>query len=185
MQSTPSKQTLKEITLFTFLNKNPKILFAGDKASGKTSLIKSMTSHSFNLKEKPTSSVETHELHFKISDEQYTVSLIDTPGGMKFLKSPDFFSDFDIIVLVYDITRASSIEYLAENLEEIGKTTNGVSIMLVGTKKDLTNLRNLNLDDMTELAEPLNATVTELSCLDSETVGKFFKTLISNLIKEY
>jgi len=94
-----------------------KIILLGESGVGKTSIIKKLDQKEFDNEEITSSapSFVTKEIKYKeLGNEKILLNIWDTAGQEKFRSLQAlFYKDADAVVLVYDVTSASSFEELA------------------------------------------------------------------------
>ena len=115
-----------------------KILLVGDTLVGKSSLLLRFTDDEFNF-DMPT----TVGLNFKIklmslNGETFKLSLWDTAGQERFMAlTPAYYRNAQGVMLVYDVTNASSFSKLDAWLHQIDRYANtDIVKILVGNKID-------------------------------------------------
>ena len=146
-----------------------KIVLAGDKGVGKTSLLKRMQDNTFDLCYIPTVTGSYINLYYKVKCgnkiKTVKINLWDTSGEERYKAiTKIYFNGASGSLLLYDITSISSWDSLPmwKGLIE-NRTDNSSIIYLVGTKKDLNSKRTIELDNVYEFAENNGFPVKEVS----------------------
>nr|CDI70184.1 Rab GTPase [Echinococcus granulosus] len=126
------------------MEKPIKILFVGDSAVGKTSIMKRFADQKFDESITPTIGVDFTPSKIEVDGQVYTLSFWvgDTAGaeanGMTALQ-PLFYRNAEGVLLVYDVTRRESFDDIKSWDENVEYYTNNPNVvkMLVGNKIDL------------------------------------------------
>ena len=126
-----------------------KVVIIGDESVGKTSIIHRYVSGA-QYNGKPTHGADESKktLHLQTRDQHITFYMWDLSGQPRFKTlSGMYFRDTDGIVLVYDITNQASFDNLTSWMEEIEeKAPSGISMIILGNKKDLAAQEVVSLD---------------------------------------
>jgi len=99
-----------------------------------------------------------------------------------------FYSDTEGILMLYDITRMSSLEHIKKWHSEISKYTKPVPIILIGNKIDLVDKREVTDDDVIRILEENNINVRlkiETSAKEGVRTEEAFHFLVKTLIQKY
>jgi small GTP-binding protein len=140
------------------------IITLGDIGVGKTSIILRLTTDIFH--ENPVSTIGIrifkigNQYHSKeLKDLNMRLTFLDTLGReAKFSLPKNYLRDVDKILLVYDITNEesfNSLKHWIKIVEEKLIDTESLFV-LVGTKLDLSNERNVNINQINMLIEEKN-----------------------------
>nr|GME08413.1 ras-related protein RABA1f-like [Ipomoea batatas] len=85
-------------------------------------------------------------------------------------------------LLVYDVTRQTTLENAARWLKELrDHTDSAIVIMLVGNKADLRHLRAVTVEEAKEFAEKENTFFMETSALESTNVESAFTEVLAQI----
>ena len=127
--------------------KTVKIVVAGDGAVGKTSFLNRLVHDNFDIKSELTKGVDFFSKNIKINGTDINFVMWDFAGQEQFKSLLDGFVDGSIAAfLLFDLTRASTIENVVNWLEKLKELSN-MPIMILGTKYDLLeNKFESNLD---------------------------------------
>lgn len=161
-----------------------KVIFVGDAGCGKSSLIKRFTSSSFDLDCKTTLGADYEAKFFNVLDVDYNVGFWDLPGGDKFnasinLMSRPYYKNSNVIVVVFDLTRTSTLANTAKWMTETltaNQKTDPIRF-LVGTKSDLLSKRALEgLEAHANvIANVIDAEYFSVSSKDGTDVDNLFR----------
>ncbi|MHA1384298.1 MAG: Rab family GTPase [Candidatus Helarchaeota archaeon] len=117
-----------------------KLVIAGEGGVGKTAMTLRFTKGIFLEGTKMTIGVDFSAVKVMLGDEQVTLQLWDFGGESRFrFILPGYCKGASGALLVFDLTKAYTWENLPEWLDLIRKNTEGIPIVLVGTKIDLPN----------------------------------------------
>lgn len=127
--------------------KTVKIVVAGDGAVGKTSFLNRLVHDNFDIKSELTKGVDFFSKNIKINGTDINFVMWDFAGQEQFKSLLDGFVDGSIAAfLLFDLTRASTMENVVNWLEKLKELSN-MPIMILGTKYDLLeNKFESNLD---------------------------------------
>ena len=161
-----------------------KVLVVGDHLVGKSSLCLRFSKNEFNLEIKPTKENECYVKILKLFDITIKLYLIDTTNDLKkMIKNNNLFEDVKGIIVVYDITKIKSFENCKSWINEIRQNVNeSIPFMLIGNKKDLKFLRNIDYEEAYEKANhKFNCDFKETSCIDLENVKDCIKLFVARI----
>ena len=171
-----------------------RIIVVGDSGVGKTQLINIYNNKLFQNEHCPTFSVDFQIKTLNINGIKTNIHCIDTEGSKDFSKDTgqSFVKKADAFILVYDITKAQSVNNLYQYYE-IYKTstlnsnleTNSKNkiIYIVGNKFDLRINRVVNENDARDLAKKYNAKYIECSAKNGFNVDRLFEYIIQDILK--
>jgi small GTP-binding protein len=127
--------------------KTVKIVVAGDGGVGKTSFLNRLVHDNFDMKSELTKGIDFFSKNIQINGTDINFVMWDFAGQDQFKSLLDGFVDGSIAAfLLFDLTRASTIENVVNWLERLKKLSN-MPIMILGTKYDLLeNKFESNLD---------------------------------------
>ena len=127
--------------------KTVKIVVAGDGGVGKTSFLNRLVHDNFDIKSELTKGVDFFSKNIKINGTDINFVMWDFAGQEQFKSLLDGFVDGSIAAfLLFDLTRASTVENVVNWLEKLKELSN-MPIMILGTKYDLLeNKFESNLD---------------------------------------
>jgi len=115
-----------------------KVILTGSFGVGKTSLFSKFLYNSFSDKYLTTIGVKVDKKVLDIEGKEITMILWDVAGEVAQDKVPvSYFLGASGIIYVFDLTRPSTYQNLAEDVAYLQKLTNGGIVRVVGNKKDL------------------------------------------------
>jgi len=109
----------------------------------------------------------------------------ETERGISF-RNP--YRGMNAILLIYDVIRQSSVQFLADQIREVlsYKNSNAI-VILVGNKNDLTNSDTADgfaaIDAAKKLSKEFNVTHLQVSALNAKSVKQLFNEVVDLLIK--
>lgn len=158
-----------------------KCVTIGETAVGKTSLVRRFTTGKFS------------ESYLKTIGADFTIKYMDYPEkGMRVLLQlwdlagepkfkwirPDYYSEAQGAILVYDVTRKETFFELDEWLENLRTYCGDIPCVLLGNKIDITNKKRQVTTEMgTQFAEERNLPFFETSASTGVNVEEAFRTL--------
>ena len=156
-----------------------KIITLGSSKVGKTCLINQYFNKEFNDTTICTIGIDLQSKFYKFDNELVKINFIDTAGQEKFDSiSNNYFRNVNGVLLVYDITNNDSFKKMEYwNNQIIINNDNNYSIILVGNKKDLDNLRQVKKEDGINMAKKINCKFYETSAKNNENVEEVFENI--------
>lgn len=124
-----------------------KIIVVGDSGVGKTNFISRMLGNDFKPNSLSTIGVEQYTKYFKISDSYSSkflkVNLWDTAGQERYKSlTSSYYKGSSGVFILYDTTKEETFINVDDWLKDVVDfCKSDVSVMLVGTKSDLINLK--------------------------------------------
>ena len=163
-----------------------KIVIIGDSGVGKTNLLKSFVSNTFDQNSKATVGVEFIIKSYKINNHIFKIELWDTAGQERYKSITSiYYKGAKGALIVYDITSKSSFDNIDKWLCEIrDKTSKDIKLMIIGNKIDLKELREVNDEEALNKATILGIPLMETSALDSTNVKEAFNDLLKEIYKD-
>lgn len=115
-----------------------KVILTGSFGVGKTSLFSKFLYNTFSDKYLTTIGVKVDKKVLEIEGKEITMILWDVAGEVAQDKVPvSYFLGASGIIYVFDLTRPSTYQNLAEDVAYLQKLTKGGIVRVVGNKKDL------------------------------------------------
>ena len=166
------------------MEKGYKVIFLGESAVGKTTLIKISVGKTFDLESPPTLMASYFTKNYRYNNHNYTFCLWDTIGNEKYRSlTRMFYKDSKIVILVYDITSKKSFNALDYWYEEvINELGEEIILAIVGNKSDLFLEEQVSFEEGQKYAEMKNA-LFKLSSAKNE--AEYFINFLEELFKEY
>lgn len=156
-----------------------KLVFLGDQAVGKTSIITRFMYDTFDYNYQATIGIDFLSKTVYIDQRTIRLQLWDTAGQERFRSLiPSYIRDSSAAVVVYDITNRSSFVNTEKWVEDIrAERGPDVAIALVGNKKDLDDRRQVTEAEGQALAEKLGVLFSECSAREGTNVKPLFRSL--------
>ena len=164
-----------------------KLLMLGDSLVGKTSLVRRVCDGVFQASE----AIPTYGMDFRTkivtrNGLRLRLQIWDTAGQERFQTiTPQYYRDAMGIVLAYDITNERSFKNVSRWIKDISANTERgkIEMILVGTKVDLTDSRQVSLEESKALADSLSIAHFEVSSLTGERVREAFAHIADLIIE--
>ncbi|KAM9780688.1 ras-related protein Rab-34-like isoform X2 [Syngnathus typhle] len=199
-------QTLREDTVSFNV---AKVIVVGDVSVGKTCLVSRFSRGAFNKNYKATIGVDFDMERFQVLGVPFSLQLWDTAGQERFKciastyyrgaqgqegsspsSSPNPTCSFvyvcvapTAIIVVFDLSRANSLDHAREWLEDAMKENDPSSVLLflVGTKKDLSSPEQLGQveEEAVRMSEEIRAEYWAVSAKSGDGVRDFFLRVAS------
>ena len=167
-----------------------KLIIVGDTGVGKTNFIFQFTENKFSPIHVATVGIDSKTKIIKLPKYKINVKLQiwDTAGQERYMAlNKHFFHKIQGIILMYDITNRSSFDNVSTWLEMIKETVSNKTVILVGNKCDLEELRIVSENEGKKIAKDNNIFFFEGSGrIGGEKLNIIFTTIAeeiySNLI---
>jgi len=163
-----------------------KLILGGDGAVGKTSMVHRFVEDKFESDYKGTIgvSIMKKECEFEGLDTNVRFVIWDLAGQTQFRRvRRTYLKNAEVGLLVFDVTRRETFESINDWNEDIKEAAPSISLILVGNKIDLTEQRDVSMEEGENLAEELGITYMETSAKTGENVDEAFRMLALGMIK--
>lgn len=161
-----------------------KLVLIGDTKIGKSDIPNRLMKNSFNNENRTTIGVEFFEFTKVLSNTIFKCQLWDTAGLIRFRSITNAFLRISsVIILCFDITQKStfiSLEEHMKTIKELDKTNH--FIILLGTKGDLNNERQVSLEEINEYAKKNQLSYFECSSKTGKNVHEAFLFILRNIL---
>lgn len=156
-----------------------KLVFLGDEAVGKTSIITRFMYDTFDNTYKVTIGIDFVSKTMYLEDRIVRLQLWDTAGQERFRSLiPSYIRDSSVAVVVYDITNRASFLNTAQWIDDVrSERGNDVVIMLVGNKTDLVDKRQVSCEEGEKVARDSGVMFIETSAKAGFNVKALFRKL--------
>jgi len=164
-----------------------KILLVGDYGVGKTTSIHRFVENKFRANYIPTLGVQISKKAFEINEHSIELMIWDLAGQDRYLMVRQrFYDGAQGILMLYDITRKSSLDNINRWHKEVIKNTGPIPIILIGNKIDLEDKREVFEDDVNGILQENNIEVKlkmETSAKEGLKTEEAFLFLVNYLIE--
>jgi small GTP-binding protein len=163
-----------------------KILLFGETGAGKTGLAQRYCYNIFEPSDKLTIGVDFYVKAIEMHGKRVKLQIWDVSGEDQFrFLFPSYCLGANAAVLIYDITKAKTLNPMSQWIQIIRERAGDIPIILIGTKLDLEESRELNKDIVFEIAEKYNlSSYNEISTKTGENVESTFGVLTELLIEK-
>jgi small GTP-binding protein len=163
-----------------------KIMMLGDASVGKTSLTLRYISGFFLEDLKLTIGVDFYSKTLEHDNRKVKLQIWDFGGEerFRFLLS-QYCKGANGALYLFDITNSSTLDHLPDWIKIIREHTGNIPILLIGSKLDLRDMRQVKEDDGILAAKKYDlASFIELSSKTGENVEKTFNKITELLMEE-
>eukprot|EP00922_Rhytidocystis_sp_ex-Travisia-forbesii_P037194 GHVS01055427.1.p1 GENE.GHVS01055427.1~~GHVS01055427.1.p1 ORF type:complete len:211 (+),score=18.73 GHVS01055427.1:120-752(+) len=166
----------------TALNKY-KLVFLGEQAVGKTSIITRFMYDTFDNNYQATIGIDFLSKTLSLENRTVRLQLWDTAGQERFRSLiPSYIRDSSAAVVVYDVTQRSSFLSTTKWIEDVrAERGHDVIIALVGNKTDLTDKRQVSFDEGQQKAQEHEVMFLETSAKAGFNIKSLFWKLAAAL----
>lgn len=160
-----------------------KLVFLGEQAVGKTSIITRFMYDTFDSNYQATIGIDFLSKTMYLDDRTVRLQLWDTAGQERFRSLiPSYIRDSSVAVVVYDISNKASFANCDKWIEDVRSERGGeVVIMLVGNKTDLSDKRQVSSEEGEAKAKKLNVLFIETSAKSNHNIKQMFRRLAEAL----
>ncbi|KAF2078667.1 hypothetical protein CYY_000038 [Polysphondylium violaceum] len=162
-----------------------KIILVGESGVGKSSILVRFTDNTFTPHFAPTLGVDFNVKTIRNKETGQTVKLQlwDTAGQERFKSiTQTFYRGSHGVIVVYDVTDPKSFDRCKNWVEDINQNTqDGMIIILVGNKSDLTSQKKVSTEQGKALADTLNIKFLETSAKENFGVTQVFDLLVQDI----
>jgi len=163
--------------------KRTKIVLLGDQSVGKTSLITRFMYDTFDNTYQATIGIDFLSKTMYLEDRTVRLQLWDTAGQERFRSLiPSYIRDSSVAIVVFDITNRGSFMSTTKWIDDVrSERGDDVIIVLVGNKADLSDRRQVTLEEATAKATELSIMFMETSAKAGHNVKSLFKKIALSL----
>ncbi|MHA1719711.1 MAG: GTP-binding protein [Promethearchaeota archaeon] len=162
-----------------------KIIVAGAKNVGKTSLIRRYVSGKFDINTLSTIGVDFMTKNLTVNNQDVHLSIWDFAGESKFRSLfPGYLSGASGALILYDITSRSSFDELDEWMNLIDSASGKISKLLIAAKSDLGDQKQVNEEEGKNFQSSNKIDhFLECSSKTGQNVEKIFSVLTESILK--
>lgn len=158
-----------KIFLMTQSQSIPQIIFVGDTAVGKTSIISRQINNEF-MEHGQTVAANS----CKMNIDGHLINVWDTAGQERFQAiTSTYYHNKDAYVVVFDLSNESTFDHLSSWLNDIKQHKENPNVIIVGNKSDLQH--KVERETMENFAKAENAKLFLTSAYTGENVNQFFQ----------
>jgi len=162
-----------------------KVVLIGDSGVGKSNLLSRFTRNEFNLESKSTIGVEFATKSIQADNKTIKAQIWDTAGQERYRAiTSAYYRGAVGALLVYDISKRISYDNVSRWLKELrDHADQNIVIMLVGNKKDLRHMRQVQTDEAKEFCKQNKLFFIETSALGDQNVTMAFETILKEIYR--
>ena len=164
-----------------------KIILVGDTSVGKTNIISKYIKNLFQEDFSATIGVEFSHKQFLVDNHKIKAQIWDTAGQERYKAiTKAYYKGAKGAFIVYDITRKETFDDIDKWRNELISSCNQeITIMLIGNKCDLEDLRQITKEQGEEKAKSFGFSFIETSALSGENLENGFEMLIKEIYQKY
>ena len=163
-----------------------KLIVIGDTGVGKSNIITQYTKSIFDTNIKPTLGIEFIMKQIRLKDRNMKLQIWDTAGQEKYRAlAKNLYRNAFGVMIVYDISKRKSFDSIRKWVEEARNyATEGASVIIVGNKKDLNDIREVSVEEGQTVSQEQGCFFLETSALDNsdKMIEKVFETLAEDIL---
>eukprot|EP00826_Nyctotherus_ovalis_P027253 TRINITY_DN2127_c0_g2_i3.p1 TRINITY_DN2127_c0_g2~~TRINITY_DN2127_c0_g2_i3.p1 ORF type:complete len:219 (-),score=49.21 TRINITY_DN2127_c0_g2_i3:46-702(-) len=168
---------------------NFKVTVAGRTGVGKTSLIQRIAEDKFSESYMQTIAGNVFKLQYRVRDcegqKNLQVALWDTSGEEQYFSVTKlYFNGTNAVLLLYDITDKQSMYQLPYWIKRVSDCVGPMTLLyIIGSKNDLIEKREVDMDEVENLANKVSCTTFEVSSKTGDGVEELVREVIVDLIE--
>ena len=156
-----------------------KIIFVGDAATGKTSIINRIIDNPFNDTYEVSIGIDFMSKNIRFRGQNIKIQIWDSAGQEKYKGLiPSFVRNSSIVFIVYDISKRSSFDNIPNWISFV-KNIEKTTMILCGNKTDLE--REVEKNEGQDLAKKEGLLFFECSAKTNENIKNMFYSSIAGL----
>jgi small GTP-binding protein len=163
-----------------------KIMLLGEPEVGKKALAERFCFNIFNPSEKLTVGVDFYAKTMELQGKKIKLQIwnVGCEERFRFLLS-QYCKGANAAMIIVDITNSKTLNQISELTQIIRENASDIPIMLIGSKLDLDEFRELNREEGVEIAKKYKfSSYSELSTKTGQNVEKSFEILAEFLINQ-
>ena len=158
-----------------------KIIFTGDIAVGKTSIINVLMGQKFNAEYEASIGVDFFSKTVKYKGKIIKLQIWDSAGQEKFRSLiPNYIRGASLVFIVYDVSNRKSFENLNQWINFVNNIENS-NIVIIGNKNDLKDSREVTLEEAQKFCEEKNVEFFEVSAKDGTNLNTMLFNSVASL----
>ena len=165
-----------------------KIIVIGDAGVGKSNIITKYTRNVFDETMKPTLGVEFIMKKISVKEKAVKLQIWDTAGQEKYRAlAKNMYRNAVGVLIVYDVSKRKSFDSVRKWIEEARQyTSEGSSVIIVGNKKDLVELREVSVEEAQTMSQEQKCYFLETSALDNsdKMIERVFSTIAEDILSK-
>lgn len=157
-----------------------KIVLIGDSAVGKSNILSRYIRDEFSIETKSTVGVEFGHKKLLLKNAKIKAQIWDTAGQERYKSITNaYYKGAKGAFVVFDLTRKETFNTVDRWIDELKTNSDQeVTVLLIGNKSDLEELRQVTLEEAKSKAEKHNLAYLETSALQSVNIDKAFGIMI-------
>ncbi len=165
-----------------------KIILVGDYGVGKSTSIHRFVENKFKANYVPTLGVQVTKKSIMVNGHNIDLMIWDLAGQDRYaMVRQRFYTGTQGILMLYDVTRMSSLKNIKKWHIEVSKFTEQIPIILIGNKIDLIEKKEVRTVDVNRFLEENSINVNlkiKTSAKDGLNIDKAFHFLVKMLMKK-
>ena len=158
-----------------------KIIFVGDAAVGKTSIIQRIIDNPFSETYENSIGVDFCSKNIKYKGQSSKLQIWDTAGQEKYKSLiPSYVRNASSIFIVYDVASKTSFDNVSKWISFI-KTIKNCNMILCANKIDLESERQVTTEEGKDFAKKNELTYYEVSAKNNTNVKRMFYSVVADL----
>ena len=160
-----------------------KIILAGDSCVGKSNIFSYYLNSTFEEKYEETIGAKLGSKIVEINNKKIKLQIWDISGKEEYRQVINvIFKDALGSIIIYDITQKQTFHNIDKWIKDIKDYGDkNISILLIGNKSDLSNKREVLLEEGINKSKKFNTNIMETSALNGEKINEAFNELINKI----
>lgn len=158
-----------------------KIIFTGDPAVGKTSIINTIMGQKFSSEYEPSIGVDFFSKTIRYKGKLIKLQIWDSAGQEKFKSLiPNYIRGSSLVFLIYDVSNKETFDHLVPWIEFINNIEK-CNIVIVGNKIDLTEKRQVTTEEGQKFCKENNYEFFEVSAKEDTNLNNMLFSSVASL----
>ena len=164
-----------------------KVTVIGDSDTGKTYLIFNQTINYFDNNQNYKDRVNFSNFSIRYNNRVIKLQIWDTPGAEIYRSlNINYYRNSSLVIIAYSIIMKNSFEHVENFLREVRDVNPNAKIVLVGTKLDLEDSREVSKDEAENFVKEHNLDMLfEISAISANDTKKVFIEAAKLLFTQY
>jgi small GTP-binding protein len=161
-----------------------KVVFLGDSATGKTSIISRHMHDTFDTTRPPSTGASFVLSQIAWNGAEIALTTWDTAGQEVYRAlGPMYYRDSQVGVVVFDVTTRATYDHVKGWIDDFRNLAPDAVVVICGNKIDLSQ-RRVTTTEAAPAAAALGASYVEASALSGDGVADLFQVIVKQLAKD-
>lgn len=162
-----------------------KLVLLGESFVGKTAISTRFVRDIFDENYKGTVGASFLSKTIEVDGYSFDLAIWDTAGQEVYRTlTPMYYRDANMALIVFDLTKRVTFDNVRGWIEQVQSHAGNVTITICGNKADLSDEREVTMNDALALAKEYEVPYIEASALTGCGISEVFETLVQEYLKK-